>query len=81
VELLDEKMRMRVVEKTVESGGAKWRVIEVLFAVAEKDDPAIQAELVNAAQDIYQRYLPKFQKDGGYQEDLKTVAVRQSRKR
>ena len=76
----NDKMRMRIVEKAVVCGETNWRCIEVCLVAPEEDGTAVLAELVNAAQDIYQRYLPGFH-EKGYQEELKTVAVRQSYKR
>jgi hypothetical protein len=80
----DKVLRLRILESHFDDGPQKMRVVKVLL-VGPVDGPLhhkqIAEELVNAAQDLYQRHMDDFHPTEGFEQKLLTVAVKQGKKK
>jgi len=76
----DLVLRLRILEGHFDDDGKEMRVIKVLL-VGPLEGPLhhkqIAEELVNAAQDVYQRHMDDFHPTEGFSQKLLTVAVKQ----
>ena len=73
---VNDKMRMRVVERTVDCGGIPWLSIEVCIATPKGKGNPLLAELVKTAQGIHRKNSSLFNETDGYREELDTIKVR-----